>query len=404
MRVKIKAAAIGLCAAFIVPFFAFCFSEPKVINAATNMSFKQEIVVNNPSDYDATLFSKTYKYELSPVTDPAVLSSEDSDYPVKQGIEGGLKLDKDQVTFSSEQISGNTKNKVFDQEVILNVVLEKFHTPGVYRYELVNLTLSASRYIDLFFVNDGASVSFETGVMYESNGFKDEKIKSLGFTDYVTVSGSSEKVRYTSLIRFEDTETGNILAEDIVFYEEVESALAPAVPAKMIALRLSTYSSLEEALSAYRTALALLTKSGYIVVRDEVAEHNPSESWFNKDPSITNKYTVYMKQIKDITPTPTVSEPSPTPTPVPTSTPTTTPTPTPTPVPTSYPTSTPTPTPKPVPVVPATGERAALYQTIGLCMFACLIVGGVIFFVIFNNKKNKKDPEDKSNEDPEQSA
>ena len=321
-----KIVSVCLCSASIIGLMSGIVSA----DTTSPVLFKQEITATNPNIFDYTLESKTYEYQLAPVTDADILSVSDPDsVKPSAGIVEGLSL--------------STTSLVFDN-------------CGIYRYELDNLTTGDSRYVDVYIINDDTKLVFEACIFYETDDFgTDHMTKSTCFTDHYDIDEKTETFMYTAIFRFED-ENGDLLVEDVVFNETRTQKAKSAMPIKA---KISSFGAgdfifnevvetPELALTQYAAIMKTFEDQKYTVISDDVAAHVEGTSWFGDDPETPVIYHVVLRA--------------------------------------------PQPTPTPVPSEPKTGEDfpVFIYYVIGYSVFTVGAIAAIIV-IVNKNKKNSKE-------------
>ncbi len=348
-----KIVSVCLCSASVIGLMSGIVSA----DTTSPVVFKQEITATNPNVFDYTLESKTYEYQLAPVTDADILSvsAPDSVKP-SAGIVEGLSLSTTSLAFENCIVPAEVELFVDYRDIEFNFNVNAYTTPGIYRYELDNLTTGDSRYVDIYIINDDTKLVFEACIFYETDDFgTDHMTKSTCFTDHYDIDEKTETFMYTAIFRFED-ENGNLLVEDVVFNETRTQKAKSAMPIKA---KISSFGAgdfifnevvetPELALTQYAAIMKTFEDQKYTVISDDVAAHVEGTSWFGDDPETPVIYHVVLRA--------------------------------------------PQPTPTPVPSEPKTGEDfpVFIYYVIGYSVFTIGAIAAIIV-IVNKNKKNSKE-------------
>ena len=285
-----------------------------VMAAEPDIVFKQTLTASNPNIFDYTMNSRTYEYSVTPVTDADVLSVKASDIAVSAGAEGGLTLTTPSVAFDNIVVPAQTDDYSVSKDITLDLNIDKFSAPGVYRYELSNDTTGDSRYADIYLINGLIGLEFESCIFYEADSFAAGNMnKSTSFIDTVSIDQENETFVYTAIFRFED-EQGNTLVEDIVFTETRTQPAKEQLIFKAAARRDIVFNevvdSVDSALTQYNLVLTSFKEQSYTVISDDVAAHPEGESWFGDDPATPMVYHIVLKApVPTATPTPSSDTP-----------------------------------------------------------------------------------------------
>ena len=257
------------------------------------MSFTQTVNVTNPNKAEKTQDLGTFSYSLTPVTDLDLLAVRSSDtVQISAGVESGLALESDSLDFSDITVPAKTSDFSVSKDNTFEFNIDAFTIPGIYRYELDNLSTDEARIIDLYIIYDESVLTLENYNMYVLEDLEQGVLtKSFGFTNDFEMSSD-----YDIVFRFEDTDD-NLLAEDITFVESVggtpmfrenkplKAAMkAASIPGSNTLSVLAVYNSIQaigisDALSLYQETLDRILGKDYTLESDEVAEHDPETPW-----------------------------------------------------------------------------------------------------------------------------
>ena len=302
---------------------------PALVNAAEidTIHFQQNLTLTNHNAQMREFDTEVYEYSLVPVTSNSILAL-DSDYDtaVSAGVPGGIVLDTDTLDFGTLTVGqGDT---LFSDTINLDINIEEFSNPGIYRYELTNETTDDSAYLDLLVVYTNRTLSVDSFAFYDADELIDNSfIKVESFDDALTLPDN-----YDIIFRFVDNQ-GHYLADDIQFIE-TQSYAREETSGKNAAGPLFALTAINtnDAWNLYIETFNRLTGQNYAVVSDEIAAHGQTGTW-KKSETEASIYTVTFRYVETpVTPDPVPVVNTPTPVPVvpgPVATPTVTATPTP---------------------------------------------------------------------------
>ena len=304
LKTKIHTVISGVLCAFVLG--SFITAVP--VSAATSeiLRFRQDLVITNSGTKTISTPTTPYNYNLEAVTDPDILAVSPTDrIGVSAGVKDAVVLTTESIDFGVVDCEPGEKTVTSDIEMTINV--EKFETPGIYRYSLANTTTEDLRYLDICIVTEDGELCVESYSFYLSTDFRSGNFeKSVCFTDTLKVIPPED---YDIVFRFVDT-NGNTLAEDITFIETVD--MNDVVPEKETSAqtgfggvrldRAIVATGADDAYSLYEETLTRVTGRNYTVVSDEIATHGREGSWRKTEQGEQSVYTVTFRA--NPTPTP----------------------------------------------------------------------------------------------------
>ena len=361
----LKAFSGTLCALFLG---IGTLAVPVAAATTDSIMFRQDLIITNKGNQPVTYPAKEYTYELKAVTDKDILAIKPDTVGVAPGVEDALKLETPTIKFAEFACEKGETTK--SEDIVISTDIEKFTSAGVYRYELTNVTMSESRYLDVYVINDSNKLCISEYIFYYADTFKSvNEGKSSSFVDADDVILPDN---YDIVFRFVD-DKGNLLAEDITFIEAVlPTEEMPAEgegksfiisgetanesgsnyqknPAQTGFGSVISYAVVatgsDDAWTLYEENLTRIMGKDYKVLSDEIADHGKTGSWRKAELGQQSIYTVTFKA-----------------------------------------------NPKPTPPIPATGEGVARTFVVGV-IFLVAAVG--IFIPVIITKINSKTKDNK---------
>lgn len=221
-----------MAAAMAVPTFvtvsAAELENGKITSSDTSLEIPKGVTVKNATDGNYYGPAVVYSYTIAPVAPVAgakVKDASNNDFPVEQGVVGGAVLaNNGQVSFTSEK-ANNVSDAGVEQtkNLVINVDLSKFTKPGVYRYEIKDVTTTATlyaaginrpdnydtdRFLDVYIKNGDTDLMVSGYTLTTDNAVDTSSDKDSGFTQQE--EGTVTDTYRTYNIRLEKQVTGDM--------------------------------------------------------------------------------------------------------------------------------------------------------------------------------------------------
>ena len=228
--------AVVFMAAASVPAMAADIDTGAITTSDTTLTIPKGVTVKNTSPGNYYGPSVTYTYTLAPVAPAAGASVSDSitgvSYQVEQGPANGATLASSSVTFNSPLVYDVKEEGVETiQNITVNIDLDKFQKPGVYRYAITDTTTTAAlyaaginrqddyvatRYLDVYIKNSGTGLAVSGYSLIKENAVDSTNYKDTGFVSSSEVTSEAGTVNEntdiynTYNVRLEKKVTGDM--------------------------------------------------------------------------------------------------------------------------------------------------------------------------------------------------
>lgn len=181
--------AVALMAGSVFSVSAAEIGEGTAETNDTEILIPKSINVTNPEDIEVWTPAITYSYEIRGVESrlgSTVTDTEGRRVSVRPGPDGGAVLPTGVVEFDSQKVMANTAANEVEDNLVVNVDLSKFEQPGIYRYEIKDVTdldlLRAAgieraedydliRYLDVYIIRDQDTGNLKVSGYALTNGY-----------------------------------------------------------------------------------------------------------------------------------------------------------------------------------------------------------------------------------------
>lgn len=178
----------------------------KVTTGDTELTIKKEIAFFAPDTTEINYPAISYTYTIAPATDAAgtITDSAGNTATVKVGVTDGVVMGTDnKAVFVAGSVAASTTGALKEDSFAVSVVLAKFSSAGIYRYQLTEAcdndmaklgyveatgTNNEKRYLDVYIGNGASGLEVKGYVLfYNASGNKtidssdDESFKTEGF-------------------------------------------------------------------------------------------------------------------------------------------------------------------------------------------------------------------------------
>ena len=338
----LKAFSGTLCALFLG---IGTLAVPVAAATTDSIMFRQDLIITNKGNQPVTYPAKEYTYELKAVTDKDILAIKPDTVGVAPGVEDALKLETPTIKFAEFACEKGETTK--SEDIVISTDIEKFTSAGVYRYELTNVTMSESRYLDVYVINDSNKLCISEYIFYYADTFKSvNEGKSSSFVDADDVILPEDITFIEAVLPTEEVPAEGEGKSFIISGETANESGSnyQKNPAQTGFGSIISYAVVatgsDDAWTLYEENLTRITGKDYKVLSDEIADHGKTGSWRKAELGQQSIYTVTFKA-----------------------------------------------NPKPTPPIPATGEGVARTFVVGV-IFLVAAVG--IFIPVIITKINSK--------------
>lgn len=204
--------AVALMAGTVFGVSAAEIGEGTVESDDTTVLIPKSINVTNPEDITVWTPAITYSYTIRGIqsqTGTTVTDAEGHRVSVRQGPEGGAVLPTGTVAFDSMEVVANGVGNEVEDNLEVNIDITKFEQPGIYRYEVKDVTETDTlaevgiernedydliRYLDVYIIRDQDTGELKVSGYALTNGYTLDP----NHTGYPTESIESEVVGKSS--------------------------------------------------------------------------------------------------------------------------------------------------------------------------------------------------------------